>query len=120
MEKKFRAWDKDRESYFEVISINFEEKKISIKNNCIRTLIPIKRIILEQYAGFNDINNKEIYLESDIVKITTIDEITGEESYIEGLLYLSLKTYKLCIKGHEEFNLIFADEIEVIGNIHEK
>jgi uncharacterized phage protein (TIGR01671 family) len=74
---------------------------------------------LEQYIGLKDKNGKEIYFLSDIVRATVTDDLTGEVSLLDGVLYLCLKTYKIVMRGHETFNLIFAEDLEIIGNIHE-
>ncbi len=74
----------------------------------------------EQFSGLYDINKIEIYFLSDIVQATTSDDFTGKLSRFSGVLYLCLKTYRIVMSGHEEFNLLFADELEIIGNANGK
>lgn len=72
-----------------------------------------------QYTGLKDKNDIEIYFESDIVRAIVIDDYDGSVKFMDGVIYLNRKMYKLCIKGYEEFNLMFADDLEIIGNIHQ-
>ena len=117
-EIKFRAWDKEQKEWV----------KYSITDN-----IPIfchntsrwktdkegKRFALCQYTGLKDKNNREIY-EGDIVRDFGSDYVPV---YTKGI-YMALNTEQL--KYPEEhrqlstqFNVIWRNGCEIIGNIYE-
>ena len=101
---KYRIWDTQLNKYWYELPQKYH--------------IEFPRFIPEQYTGIDDKNGKEIYFLSDIVRATVTDDLTGEVRLLDGVIYLCLKTYKIVMRGHEEFNLIFAEELEIIGNIH--
>lgn len=117
-EIKFRAWDKEQKEWV----------KYSITDN-----IPIfchntsrwktdkegERFILCQYTGLKDKNDREIY-EGDIVRNFGSDYVPV---YTKGI-YMALNTEQL--KYPEEhrqlstqFNVIWRNGCEIVGNIYE-
>ncbi|MGO5072370.1 YopX family protein [Clostridium sporogenes] len=113
-EIKFRAWDKIDEKIREITLIDFEYKKVKLLNDYTGEsyLRDFEEVILLEYTGLKDKNNKEIY-EGDIVKI--VSKVTGlftKGKVVQGygcfLVQYDWNTHLLC-----EFH-----NIEVIGNIY--
>lgn len=118
---KFRAWDQTHEKMSEWSEDNnFAE----YENDHISILIsnPVKHVILMQYTGCKDKNEKEIY-EGDIVEYKTASK---KELFVSRNI---IKFYKGCFRY---YNLVhgskgaclsidcgsFAGNVEIIGNIY--
>ena len=112
-EIKFRAWDENRKKwvYFrldEIVNINHE----SLTDD-EWAFIQLKNI--GQYTGLKDKNGREIY-EGDIVRFKDWwdEEMVGEVRYSEKDM-----AFTIVNDFWDGFPIMYADDLEVIGNIYE-
>ncbi|MHC1568707.1 MAG: YopX family protein [Candidatus Syntropharchaeia archaeon] len=112
-EIKFRAWDENREKwvYFrldEIVNINHE----SLTDD-EWAFIQLKDV--GQYTGLKDKNGREVY-EEDIVRFKDWwdEEMVGEVRYSEKDM-----AFTIVNDFWDGFPMMYADDIEVIGNIYE-
>lgn len=120
-EIKFRAWDKEHKRWTNYsIAITDDLPRFYDKHTgCWKTDKEGKRFILCQYTGLKDKNDREIY-EGDIVRDFGSDYVPV---YTKGI-YMAVNTEQL--KYPEEhrqlstqFNVIWRNGCEIIGNIYE-
>lgn len=125
-EFKFRAWHKPNKIMLDLIAINFSLMQITadIENRKIypeldywwkETDIPFSEIVLMQSTGLFDKNGVEIY-EGDIVR-----EFANDYTPIyQNGIYMAYNVDKIN-EPHisTQFNVIWRNGCEVIGNIYE-
>lgn len=112
-EIKFRVWHKEYKAMFNVRKLHFLGSRIKV-NNDIDFVLNMndkenQNIILMQYTGIKDINEKEI-CEGDIVKYFK-DELAIIE-FKRGCFVIESENYI-------DYFYEILGEIEVIGNIYE-
>ena len=119
---KFRAWDKEAKCYIKepILVDNFGnvyevcEESSPVKGTCLITGKP--NVILEQYTGVKDDNDKEI-AEGDIV----LDCYDGDDAFIvewdkDTASFILTDTEHILNVSFDNF---YPDkDLEVIGNIH--
>lgn len=120
---KFRCWDKENKEMLDVEYLHWDDctGEFSIRTTMYSDYFDTEDMILMQYAGVKDKNEKEIY-EGDIVHIPDDYEEYGFASgenysidFKDGRFRLKPK-YKPNATGYD---LEFTEELEVIGNIYE-
>lgn len=113
-EIKFRAWDIDKQKYITCFDMS-EEGCVWTQEPCCSPDYP--NVIVEQYTGLKDRNEREIY-EGDIV----LDYYDGDDAFIvewdkDTASFILTDT---CNIANVSFDNFYPDkELEVIGNIHE-
>lgn len=125
-ELKFRAWDTEEKSYVKdpILFDNFVnvyvvcEKSRTERGTCLITGKP--NVILEQYIGLKDKNDKCIY-EGDILKFRGRAYEVKFDNY--GQFYMENKNYHWLENGYSFRSVdIWCAEgilVEVVGNIHD-
>lgn len=117
-EIKFRAWDKEQKEWVKY-SITDNIPIFCHNTSRWRTDKEGERFTLCQYTGLKDKNDREIY-EGDIVRDFGSDYVPV---YTKGI-YMAVNTEQLkCPEEHRQlstqFNVIWRNGCEIIGNIYE-
>lgn len=104
-EIKFRAWDKEKKSMFQIFdSTTLENWFLPSWNDKYEVM---------QYTGLHDKNGKEIY-EGDVVKCKNYHGVVyGIINYNNSYFYLA------CSSGYSDEYLFNCSDIKIISNIHE-
>lgn len=113
-EIKFRIWDIENKEMLKVQELDFEPTfyggRIAIRPDQYNDYFYTEDMILMQYTGLHDKNEKEIY-EGDIVKY---ENMTGKIMFFNGSFIMSN------FEETEEWELgVINEELEIMGNIYD-
>lgn len=117
MVPKFRCWD-ERLGLTEVVSIDFFRKKIKINHweYGDSNFFPLDEVVLMQSTGLKDMNGVDIF-EGDIVFDRWANKYTP---VFQNGIYMAYNPKNLMQNDPStQFNIIWKDGCEVIGNIYE-
>lgn len=118
-EIRFRAWDKNSETLVNIKTIDLEaDGSVGCVVDFDDINLDVSECVLMQYTGLKDKNDVEIY-EGDIVcdryanNYTPIFRNGTYMAYNVDCLYLTKQ------EPSTQFNVVWKDGCEVIGNIHD-
>ena len=124
-EIKFRAYEKAYNVIREVVSINFADKTVVLKDDFFDDvrLLNFNQVNLMQYTGLKDKNGKEIY-GGYIVSVRYLyDKRTTDIAQVvwqEDKVGFGLKSLKgLTNEEYDLYRVTAEHNLEVIGNIYE-
>lgn len=121
---KFRCWDTENKQMLKVQELDFEDTfyggRLSIRADMYNDYFDIEDMILMQYTGLKDKNEKEIY-EEDIVKINDeiIAKVIWDNDYLGYFLYANEENSIDSFENGEQPLYDYWGSIEVIGNIYD-
>ena len=135
-EIKFRIWDVENKEMLKVQELDFEPTfyggRIAIRPDQYNDYFDTEDMILMQYTGLHDKNEKEIY-EGDIIEFS-YDIFTGNFDtkvgigtieFLDGAFYIipfEIEGKRVDDIENEEWFLLYTvnmDTLEVIGNIYD-
>ena len=115
-EIKFRAWDMDRKVMLGIQYVIFYDGDFYENYRDLEDGILIENIAVMQYTGLKDKNGVEIY-EGDIVFDRWANEYTP---VFQNGIYMAYNPKNLMQNDPStQFNIVWKDGCEVIGNIYE-
>ena len=120
---KFRCWDTENKEMLEVQELDYEDSyngQPMIRTTMYSDYFDTEDMILMQYVGLKDKNEKEIY-EGDIVKFRFKDD---REEFPDLIGYIEYQTTFTAFRimsnqGSFKIDITEIKFIEVIGNIYE-
>ena len=123
-EYKFRCWDTENKEMLKVQELDFEDTfyggRLSIRTDKYNDYFDMEDMVLMQYTGLKDKNEKEIY-EGDIVKINDeiIAKVIWDNDYLGYFLYANEENSIDSFENGEQPLYDYWGSIEVIGNIYD-
>ena len=123
---KFRCWDTENKEMLRVQELDFEDTfyggRLSIRTDQYNDYFDMEDMILMQYTGLKDKNEKEIY-EGDII-FDSFYERKAKVVFLEGAFWLDyIDNFKEYETIHKRYQLIANYDnksvLEVIGNIYD-
>lgn len=120
---KFRCWDTENKEMLEVQELDYEDSyngQPMIRTTMYSDYFDTEDMILMQYVGLKDKNEKEIY-EGDIVKFRFKDD---REEFPDLIGYIEYQTTFTAFRimsnqGSFKIDITEIKFIEVIGNIYD-
>ena len=115
---KFRAWDKTLEEMKEVVSVNFKNKDMFLKEDDFHWIgANFFEVEILQYTEINDVFGNEIY-EADVVSVIE-PLVGGRERNLIGIVKFYDGSW--WVDNEREAMLLFdeCNDVEVLGNIYE-
>ena len=113
-EIKFRAWNpklKQMKPVFSLIDIHHVACRYVVDKYTLEEWEELDDVVLMQYTGLKDKNGKEIY-EGDICRLDNRDCDDGE-------IMWTTNEYRFCNDYMQESLTVYANRLEIIGNIYE-
>lgn len=108
---EFRAWLKDEKRMVKVVGIDWDIRRIYYNEDCYLMEALFNEIELMQFTGLCDKNGKKIF-EGDILKVYA--KLVGKIEFVDATFFIRYSK-----NSYEELNMFYAEEIEIIGNIHD-